>query len=868
MNKGKTNGTDCGKFVPGMTFRAFLASVLCMMLAALYTNYTAVILGEIYTISESAIPIPAILAVLGLTLFTGLMALVFKLRLLTKAELVCVTFSTMMAVPMMTQGFWHRFLCMISATPRNQSYDYSDAFDDDLWPHGPNLLRGSFDAAAGVPSSPDAALPSSGSFTNIYWTAGTIEEGVDGGALVISNSAPSDMAYVEYSFPVSADDPASPHPAEPHLLTFLAKGEGVESETQVFVQAFADDNPVPETLYRGSPRTRPTYLHKTGFGRLGGYGLIPARVCHSNLLLRIGLSGRGAVTIADPRFFSVAALEGLYRSRKIVDEDEWLAMAPEERPAYAVVRPKRKWSLRSLRFYVESLVPLREWVRPMLIWSSYVLMLLTALFCLNVIMRRKWAESERYPMPNTRIPLAIAGAGDPDEAPFASIWRNKWAWAGLVFALVFSMIKGLHSFNPHLPDLEICIRLNEYVTNPLFGQMFNAEFIFSLFICSIAIFFELNVLMSVIVGYWICRSMYFIGHVAGIDVNNGFPWFQEQAVGAYLGYFIIVVALSAKYLWNVVKDAFRGKGGDEADVLTPRVAVVLFVLCHIGVAAWSGLTGASVVAMSILFSFLVICGFVAAKYRAECGNPFGYYVPYNIMLFIGVLGGIPVFGIRGMLVSLLISGFLTVTVFYIIPGMQFEMLEVGRRMRIQPRHIAYTCLVGLFGGLVIGGWAFLSNGYAAGAETFRASHFYQGYLWFITRIRAPLTSATAQWLREDAGVVIKTVDWGRRAMVFSGVTMAILTVLRQYFAGFWFHPIGFMIGFTFQNDGANWGTLLVAWIIRYTVLKVGGARAVRTKLQPFFIGAFVGCVLAVGIFSAINGHAVAEGSPNFYNSMP
>ena len=62
-----------GKFVPGMTFRAFLASVLCMMLAALYTNYTAVIIGEIYTISESAIPIPAILAVLGLTLFTGLM---------------------------------------------------------------------------------------------------------------------------------------------------------------------------------------------------------------------------------------------------------------------------------------------------------------------------------------------------------------------------------------------------------------------------------------------------------------------------------------------------------------------------------------------------------------------------------------------------------------------------------------------------------------------------------------------------------------------------------------------------------------------------------------------------------------------------
>ncbi len=833
MKAGKSRN---GNFVPGMTFRAFLASVLCMMLAALYTNYTAIFLFESYTISESAIPIPAILAVLGLTLFTGVFAAVFKLRLLTKAELVCVTFATMMAVPMMTQGFWHRFLGMVSATPRNQSYDYSDAFDDRLWPHGRNLLDGVFDAS--------------------------------GGELVFSNSAAAEEKHIDYAFRIDPDDPSSPKPAEPHLITFLAKGEGVEAETEVFVQAFADDNPVPQTLFRGAPRARPTYLHQDGFGRFGGYGLIPAHTCHSNLVLRIGLFGRGRVAISDPRFFSVAALETIYRGRKIVDEAEWNAMAPEERPAYAAVRPARKWSLRSLAFYVQSLIPIREWTRPMFIWGSYVLMLLTALFCINVVMRRKWAESERYPMPNTRIPLAIAGAGDPDDSPFSSIWRNRWAWAGLVFALSYGVLKGAHSFNPHLPDLRVFIRLNEYVTNPIFGGMFHTEFVFSLFVCSIAVFFELNVLMSVIVGYWICRSAYFIGHVAGIDVNNGFPWFQEQALGAYIGYFAIVVALSSKYLWQVAKDAFRGTGADEADVLTPRAAVVLFVLCHIGVAAWSGLTGASVVAMSIMFSFLVLCGFIAAKYRAECGNPFGYFVPYNIMLFIGVIGGVPVFGIRGMLVSLLLTGFLTVTVFYLIPGMQFELLEIGRRMRIRPRHIAYTCLVGLFGGLFIGGWAFLSNGYAAGAETLRGQNFYQGYGWFITRIRAPLAQATAEWLREDAGVVIKSVNWGRRAMVFSGVTMAALTILRQYFAGFWFHPVGFMVGFTFQNDGANWGTLLVAWAIRYAVLKIGGARAVRSKLQPFFIGAFVGCVLAVGIFTFVNGRAAALGSPNFYEAIP
>ena len=105
-------------------------------------------------------------------------------------------------------------------------------------------------------------------------------------------------------------------------------------------------------------------------------------------------------------------------------------------------------------------------------------------------------------------------------------------------------------------------------------------------------------------------------------------------------------------------------------------------------------------------------------------------------------------------------------------------------------------------------------------------------------------------------------------MASSGVTMAVLAILRQYFAGFWFHPIGFMVGFTFQNFGANWGTLLVAFAIRWSVLKIGGAKAVRTKMMPFFVGVFVGCVLAIGLFTLVNGYAVAHGNANFYNLTP
>lgn len=866
LGLNKAVAGDHGGWVPGMTFRALAASILCMALAAIYTNHSAIVVREVWLISESAIPIPAILAVVGLSLFTGLMAAVFRFRLLSKAEIVCVTFATMMSVPLMTQGFWHRFFGMISATPVGQNFDYIDAYDDNLWPHGPNLIAG----------RDGPALRESGGVAprlhgNAFLAFGEIEEGKTGAFIVITNAAATDVSYAEYSFDVDPSREDAPDFREPFLASVLARGEGVDAETAVFAEAVADGSATPNTLFKASPSTQRTWLHKTGYVRIGRYGVFPARNCQSNLVLRIGLKGRGTVEIADPRFFSVAPLMTVFQGRKIVDEAEWEKMTPAQRPPFAAVRPARRWSLRSLAFHLGGLVPFRYWAGPLAIWGGYVLLLMGAIFSMNVIMRRKWAESERYPMPNTRIPLALVGAGADDAentSPFAAIWRNRWAWAGFAFALCYGLLKGAHYYNPRFPNMEIRFVVDEYISNPIFGGMFHAAFDFSLFVCAIAVFFELNVLMSTVVGYWVCRSFYFFGHVGGIDANNGFPWFEDQSIGAYLGYFAIIVILSSKYLWGVLKDAFRGRCGDPDDVLTPRMAVVLFVLCHVGVALWSGLSGASLLSMQVLFSFLVICGFISAKYRVECGSPFGYFVPYNVMLLIGALGGARVFGARGMFVTLLLSGVLTTTVFCLIPGIQFEMIEIGHRMRIRPRHIAYTCLIGILGGLIIGGMVYLSNGYAASASTLRGYGFYDNYGWYVTRIRAPLSLATIQWLDPGASAAAPVSNWSRIAMVFSGGMMAVLTVLRQYFAGFWFHPIGFLLGFTYHHEGANWGTILTACAIRWIVLKIGGAKAVRSKLLPFFIGVFAGCVAAVGIFTLINGHAAAQGNPSFYYNIP
>ena len=84
------------------------------------------------------------------------------------------------------------------------------------------------------------------------------------------------------------------------------------------------------------------------------------------------------------------------------------------------------------------------------------------------------------------------------------------------------------------------------------------------------------------------------------------------------------------------------------------------------------------------------------------------------------------------------------------------------------------------------------------------------------------------------------------ALAVGGASTALVTLLRQWFPGFWFHPIGLLAG---PSDMMQtiWGSVLAAWVVRFVVLRLGGAATVREKLVP----------AAVGIFAAaLCGHAL------------
>jgi hypothetical protein len=299
------------------------------------------------------------------------------------------------------------------------------------------------------------------------------------------------------------------------------------------------------------------------------------------------------------------------------------------------------------------------------------------------------------------------------------------------------------------------------------------------------------------------------------------------------------------------------QGGRDAtppgEALSYRAALILLLLTFVGAAVWARTLGITVFGMLIFFLLLLTIGFVACRIRTECGTPWGYIVPGNLAAFMVIIGGVRAFGPEAILFCYVASFMVSPTVFFLIPGAQMEMIEWGRRWHVTPRHLFWAGLVGVLGGMVVGGWVFLSNSYALGGETSPYGWAYDTKWWYFFSYNQEMTKASNALLGA-ADQPAAGMDPGWWAFGLSaGVTM-LLTALRQVFAGFWFHPIGFMLGSTVGGFIEYvWGSLLAAWVIRFVVLKLGGAVTVREKLQPIFVGVFVGAALA---YLCLGAHAV------------
>lgn len=851
---------------PGLTLASLAAMVLGLLVTSIFVQYFEVVVMIAFP-AEYTLALPAIWAFLGIAGFCSIGYLSTRVRWLSKAEMLCVLFVMLMAAPLMTQAFWHRIVSVVGTNPRQGDLDKLAAMNDGLWPHGPDVL---VDRLASGAAGSEFAGPGALTWEDFNLGAGRTARGA-----AIKNTDAGE-SYIRMKLPIIAEgESGGVTPGSPCLVNVLFRATNLSPDSAVFLRIGGEGAAAVTEIARSSEGPKKTFQDPEGFRRFGAYNVKFPVDARQFCWVDVGLSGAGRLEIAGANLMDVSTLEGVFRGRREVTRAQWESM-PEYERVGLIVRPESMWSWEGVKYVAAGYIPWRDWWRPLFVWSCFVLLVLGACLCVNLIFRKQWIDHERNLLPVAQIPAALAGVQLNSDAADERPWyRSPMAWAGFAIGMIWLLMRAWQFYDPRVPNLTVRIDFKDWLTHPNWGTTW-ANVHLTAHPCLIALcgFMELSMLISLVIGFFAYRSQGAVGAQMGWNSIPNYPFEPQQQLASFLAYACGILWIARRHLVRVGRAVIFGPEPADADEpVSYRWSVGILILCMIGGVAWAWWLGMSVQGFVVFFGLLIAIGLVASKVRAEFGTPWGYLAPSNFAMLLLLLGGVSVFGPEAVLFCYIASFMLSPTVFYLIPGAQLEFLELGRRAGVRNWHLPAVCVLAVIGGMFFGGWTFLSNSYAMGGETFRYSWAYDAKAWYfftynqeMARATAEMTAQTTAQAATHTGADASWFTPERWAYLYSSTVTFVLVGLRQFWRGFWVHPAGFVLGMT-GMAAYTWGSALAAWVIRGSVVYFGGAVAVRRHLTPFLIGLFVGGALAELLIGVDAAFRRAAGNESAFGSI-
>ncbi|MBM4164544.1 MAG: hypothetical protein FJ222_08935 [Lentisphaerae bacterium] len=863
---------DEGGPARGLTLRSLVVMLVAVFLQAAWISY-----AERYDrygmIAENSPAGSAVAVTLVVMALCGGLALLRRTLRLRAAELVVVYAALVISAPLMTQGLWGRITGLLVAIPNNADFKSYESLPSMLWPHGPNLVEnGRFDQET-----------LDGFDVRGLKGFETIDAGRFGRVRApVLEAAEGEVAELAFVLPrQTASGRDNLIPGERHLLSLLLRTDGLQRGSSVMVFSRADDG-AERMLYVSSAETRPTLAQPGRFERIGVTPYAVPADLQNRMQMMIRLTGPGRMAIYDVEFINVEAVESLYSGRRVVRASELAALAGDEHDN-TVVRPDSLMSLSGLRYLLTGFIPLRQWVLPGVAWSVLIAAMFAGFMGFNMLMRRQWVENERFSFPLTVVPkqlFATTAAGG------WALLRNRVAWIGFGVALLFALLRGLNYYNPAIPDLSWSqTPLAQLVDSPLVKAYLKDVTlpVLCLTILSVALLIQTDVLFSL----WACFFLFQLWNLAGPALNMNrfpsYPWRFEQNMGAFIAYALLAVYVGRRHLLETVKLAFSSvakAGTRAAEAREHRVSLALVALSFVFLAWWGFWTGMGVKASLLFFGYMMVLGFATSKIRAECGSPAAYLTPYFGMQFVAAVGGFAMFGTTGMLVATIASGFMTTACFLLIAPIQVEMVELGQHFRVSSRQMNIGLWIGVLGGVLIGGFTVLCWAYGLGADSMEVSWPYSQN-WYFGAYRGAEMAAdramtTGSLFKPETACMNVVSNPDAKGLAIGAVITVVLAVLRSLFMWFPIHPLGYVLAGSHMMGGASpapihgafWLPAFLAWAIRWIVLKIGGARAIRSALVPFCVGMFIACVFSMILFDGIGLILRANGVTNIYSGLP
>ena len=320
--------------------------------------------------------------------------------------------------------------------------------------------------------------------------------------------------------------------------------------------------------------------------------------------------------------------------------------------------------------------------------------------------------------------------------------------------------------------------------------------------------------------FLVWKAQWVVGSAVGLNLP-GYPFADQQILGAYLGIAAVAIWIGRKPLWQVIRKiiGFRSDVDDSGEPMKYRTAFLGALLGMVFLVAFSYEAGMSILFAVFFFLIYFTIIFAFTRMRAELGPPLqGIHYAGPLQMMIAVLGS------RGISSQTFTAAAplwpLTKEIRNIPTTFQLESFKLADRAKINTKRLWKVMALTTFLGIFITFWAFLQLNYKwGGVAAWRGTSAY---------------TTMERWITSP-------VEPDARFLIAAGVGfifVIINTVMRLRFLWWNLHPLGYPLAGYYHFERL-WFPFLISWTAKWIILKYGGIKLYR-KAFPLFMGLVMG----------------------------
>jgi hypothetical protein len=476
---------------------------------------------------------------------------------------------------------------------------------------------------------------------------------------------------------------------------------------------------------------------------------------------------------------------------------------------------------------------IQAWLVPTLCWCGFLTTMIVLFMFLNVLLRRRWTESEKLAFPLIQLPLELT-------APGAPLLKNKVLWAGVAIAVLLQLWNGAAVLNPQVPLIQLkyvdqgptnfptrpwsaigWLPMGFYPFGIALGVLLPVDLIFSSW------FFFLFYKFQLVVSAWMAW-----------DQEPNFPYTDAQALGAYLGIGVGAIWAARRHFAWLARVFFREEveAPDPNDPISQRSAVWGVLVCLTLLVTFFRFSGLSFLVIGAGLVIYLGIAIAITRMRAELGPPVHDLHHAGADTMLPKIFGPTAFSRDEHIGLSFWWGFNRAYRGHTMP-IGIESLKMAEQAKVGTRWPFFALIAAAVLGPLCAFWALLHLSYSYGAagavappnvmEIFGREAWNRYNNW--TGIPEP------PHYREGAAV-----------LAGMGFTL-LLNMIRGRWIGFPFHPVGYAIASSWGMS-VLWVPMLIAWVIKIVILRYGGLATYR-KCVPFFLGVILGECLMGGFWN-------------------